>query len=175
MRSLFDISDDLLALADLLVEVGGDVSDDEAGAALESWFDGLGDERDRKIDSYCGLIQEMTARSKAREDEAKRLQRLSIVDFNAVKRLKDRLKAFLDLHEIKKLETACFKISVAKNGGVAPLVYPSDWEEYPELAPPEWQKRITTVNLTALREAVEAGQEIPGCSLAERGTHLRIK
>lgn len=175
MRSLFDISDDLLALADLLTEVGGDVSDDDAGAALESWFDSLGDERDRKIDGYCSLIQEMAARSKAREEEAKRLQHLSIVDLNAVKRLKDRLKAFLDLHDIKKLETARFKVSVVKNGGVAPLVYPRDWEEYPELAPPEWQKRITTVNLAALREAVEGGQEVPGCSLADRGTHLRIK
>lgn len=175
MRSLFSISDDLLALADLLTEVGGDVSDDDAGAALESWFDALGDERDRKIDAYCALIQEMTARSKAREDEAKRLQRLAVVDLDAVKRLKDRLKAFLDLHGLTKLETARFKVSVAKNGGLSPLIYPGEWEEHPETAPPEWQKRIVTVNLAALREAVEAGQEIPGCSLAERGTHLRIK
>ncbi len=175
MRTLFNISDDLLALADLLTEIDGEIPEGEAGEALERWFDDLGEERDKKIDGYCALIREIEARSKAREDEAKRLQRLVTVDLNATKRLKDRLKAFFEMHQIAKLETARFKVSVAKNGGAAPLTIPGEWEEYPDLAPPEWQKRIVALNGAAIRAALEAGQEIPGCAFAERGTHLRIK
>ena len=38
MRTLFRITEDLDALADMLTEAGGEISDDEQGSALEAWF-----------------------------------------------------------------------------------------------------------------------------------------
>jgi hypothetical protein len=52
MRTLFKISEDLTALAELLTDVDGDVSIEEQFDALEIWFDELGEERDQKIDNY---------------------------------------------------------------------------------------------------------------------------
>ena len=77
MRRLFDIGDDLLALEELLSDAGGEIGDDEAGQALERWFDELGEERDAKIDGYCALIREFEARAEILENEAERMLALA--------------------------------------------------------------------------------------------------
>ncbi len=175
MRSLFDISDDLLALGDLFAEVGGEISEDEAGDALERWFDEIGTERDIKIDNYCALINELDARAKARQEEANRINQLASVDIHSVKRLKARLKAFFEVQGLTKVETSRFKISVAKNGGIQPMLIPDAWEKDPPLAPEQFHRRIIQLDRDAIRTAIEAGETVEGCSLVERGTHLRIK
>jgi len=135
MRTLFEISDDLLALADLLDEVGGEVTEDDAGRALEAWFDSLGSERDKKLDGYCALIQQYEAIAEAREIEAKRIMALAGTDANTAKRLKARLKNFFEIQKIGKLETPRFKVGVQKNGGKSPLIVPEAWEREPAKAP----------------------------------------
>jgi len=175
MRSLFEISDDLLALEEMLALAGGEITEDEAGAALQDWFDTLGAERDTKIDNYAALIRELDARADAREVEAKRLMALAGSDANNVKRLKERLKLFFELHEIKKLDTPRFRISVQANGGKSPLVVPEMWEALPSTAPEAFHRRVIELDKQAIREALEAGEEINGCAISERGNHLRIK
>jgi hypothetical protein len=72
-RTLFTISADLLALADLLAETGGDITEADADAAITAWFAELGTDRDTKIDHYCALIRELEARQEIRTQEARRL------------------------------------------------------------------------------------------------------
>lgn len=175
MRSLFQISDDLLALSDLLSDVGGEITDDEAGAALEKFFDELGEERDAKIDNYCALIRELEAHAEARWAEARRIRELSEADERNAERLKNRLKAFLDIQGIAKLETLRFKLSVQKNGGKARLIVPEQWEDEPSSAPERFHRRVIQLDKTAIREAIEAGEEIDGCAIAERGGYIRIR
>lgn len=186
-RSLFQISDDLLALDDLLSEVGGEITEDEAGAALEKFFDELGEERDAKLDNYGALIRQYEAKAEARQAEAQRLQRLAATDANNAKRLKTRLLAFFELHGIKKLETLRFKFSVQANGGKAPLVVPEQWEREPASAPEQFHHHVIQLDKEAIRAALEAvfdGDSAQveaeklmdaGCSIAPRGAHLRIK
>ena len=175
MRSLYRISEDLLVLGDLLTELDGEIGGDATGQAIEQWFDEIGEERDRKIDNYCALIREMEERAAARKAEAERIQRLAECDLNAAKRLKASLKGFLDLHQIKKLETDRFKLSVAQNGGKAPLDLPAAWSANPAAAPERYHRHVIEIDREAIRADLESGEPVDGCALRERGDHLRIR
>jgi hypothetical protein len=90
-RTLFNISEDLEQLNDLLDEVGNDAQQQEL---INQWLEQLGSERDRKLDNYSALIVEMTSRAAARKAEAQRLLELAATDENRVLLLRDRLKWF---------------------------------------------------------------------------------
>lgn len=175
MRSLYRISEDLIVLSDLLTELDGEIGENAIGQAIEQWFDEIGDERDRKIDNYCALIREMEDRATSREAEARRLLRLAELDLNAARRLKASLKSFLDLHQIKKLETDRFKLTVAQNGGKTPLDLPPEWSANPAAAPERYHRHVIEVDREAIRADLESGVRIDGCTLRDRGTHLRIR
>ena len=175
MRTLFKITEDLNALAELLTDVDGDITADEQGAALEAWWQELGEERDQKIDDYCAVIAEVTARADARAAESKRLSALAAIDRVAADRLKDRLQVFFSVHGIQKLKTDRYNLTVAKNGGKSPLTVPDEWSIEPEKAPEQYHRRVIRLDLDAIRTDIESGQDVPGCRIEERGTHLRIK
>lgn len=118
-RSLFSISDDLEKLNELLDDCGDDAQQQEL---IQQWFEQLGDERDRKLDGYAALITEMMARAEVRKSEAKRMQELAAADENRARLLKDRLKCFFQTHNITTVETARYRLSLAKNGGKQPLI-----------------------------------------------------
>ncbi|MGH9767210.1 MAG: siphovirus Gp157 family protein [Blastocatellia bacterium] len=175
MRTLFAISDDLLLLDQMLSETGGEIAEDEAGQALERWFDQLGEERDRKLNGICWLIREFEARSEARELAAKALMASSGADLNSAKRLKSRVKLFLETHGLLKVQTEHFKLGIAQNGGIVPLIVPDAWKEDPANAPEAFQRRIIQLDNEAIREAIRNDEETRGAHLGDRGTHLRIR
>ncbi len=169
MRTLFDISTDLEKLSELL----DDCDDTEQQEVISNWLESIGNERDKKVDGYAALIAEIEARADIRLQEAKRLTELANSDKAKVKLLKERLKWFFALHNLKKLETARYKLSLAANGGRAPLVI-RDYILATEL--PEHFQRVTVEpNTAAIREALEAGEELDFARLGERGTSIRIK
>jgi len=175
MRSLFAISDDLLALETVLLETGGEITDDEAGRELERYFEHLHEERDRKVNGICWLIKELEARAKVRYEAARQLHALSEIDDNAAERLRGRLKLFMQQQGLKRLETDHARLTLAQNGGKAPLVIPEAWEQEPAQAPEAYQRRVIHLDKEAIREDLEDGILIPGCAIGERGTHLRLK
>lgn len=173
-RTIFEISEDLRVIEELLTANDGDISD-EAGESLEAWFDALGAERDAKIDQYCWLIEELTSRAKARADAADRLMALVKTDQNALDRMKRTLHGFFTQHGISKLETTSYKLTVAKNGGKAPLLLPEQWRQDAASAPEQYHERVIRLNTEAIRADAEAGIAPEGVAIGERGTHLRIK
>lgn len=172
-RSLLTISDDLLALDNLMEELGGDLSDPQVEAAIVGWFEHLGEERDKKIDNYCALIRELELRASVRKAEAERLAMRGRTDNNKVEFLKGRLKQFFEFHKLPKIETERFTVAVQKNGGVLPLDIAIPPEQLPEIYRVEVKqvKPLTDV----IRRELEAGRQIDGCTLGERGTSLRIR
>src|SRR4249920_49552 len=98
MSTLYEISADLQALEELLTEVGGEIPDEQAEAAIDAWLEETGTATKDKVDNYCGLIRELEARRDARKAEAQRLADRSRIDANAVDRLKGRLLAFFEVH-----------------------------------------------------------------------------
>jgi len=172
--TLFEISDELAAFEELLTENDGDISD-AAGETLEAWFDQLTDARDAKIDDYCRLIASVTARANARTEELARLGALVDTDENTIKRLKTALHNFMLEQGVTKIETPLHRLIIAKNGGKPPLVVPEEWQEDPASAPERYHRRVVKLDVEAIRADLLGGEEIPGCAIGERGTHLRIK
>lgn len=173
--TLFEISDELAAIEELLTENGGDITDDAAGETLEAWFDQLTDARDAKIDDYCRLITMVTARANARTEELTRLGALVDTDENTIKRLKTALHNFMTERGVTKIETPLHRLTIAKNGGKAPLVIPEDWRNDPASAPEQYHRAVIHLDTELIRADLAGGEEIPGCAIGERGTHLRIK
>ena len=173
--TLFEISNELAAIEELLTENDGEITSDAAGEALEAWFDELGEARDAKIDDYCRLIATVTARANARTEELTRLGALVDTDENTIKRLKTALHNFMLERGVTKIETPLHKLTIAKNGGKAPLAIPDAWREDPASAPEQYHRAVIHLDTELIRADLAGGEEIPGCAIGERGTHLRIK
>lgn len=169
-RTLFNISEDLEKLNDLLDETGDDAQQQQL---INDWLEHLGEERDRKLDNYSAMIAEMTSRAAARKGEAQRLMELASADEKRARLLKDRLKLFFENHGLKTVQTTRYKLSLAKNGGKAPLII-DDSVPVAQL-PERFQKVSIDPNTVAIREALENGEHLDFAQLGERGTSLRIK
>ena len=173
--TLFEISDELTAIEELLTENGGDITGDAAGETLEAWFDRLTDVRDAKIDDYCRLITMIRERAEARHREIMRLGALADTDENAITRLKTALHNFMIERNVTKIETSLHKLTLAKNGGKAPLTVPEAWRDDPASAPEQYHRAVIHLDTELIRADLAGGEDVPGCAIGERGTHLRIK
>ncbi|HEX9995904.1 MAG TPA: siphovirus Gp157 family protein [Abditibacterium sp.] len=171
-QTLFQISDDLRALEEILVESGGDISDPATEAALEAFFAELGEARDQKVDNIAALIREWETRAKSRRDEAARMTELARVDENAAKRLKIRLAQFFEAHDLKRIDTPRFRVSLAGIGGKTPLVFADNFDA--SRLPTELQRVVIEPDKEGLRELLESGGGVIGVTLGERGKSLRI-
>ena len=169
--TLYEISDDLSALEALLIEVGGELPDEVAEAAIDGWLEETGKATKDKVDAYCGLIREIEARAAARKAEAKRLAERASIDAGAVDRLKARLLWFFEVHNLKTLETARFRVTAAQNGGVAPLHITAPLEEIPD----EFIEFVRKPMNPMIREMLEAGETLPFAELGPRTKSIRIK
>jgi Gp157 protein len=175
MPTLFEIGAEIAALHDLLTETGGELPDAEAEAVIDQWFAETDQALDKKVNGYVWLIREFEERGEARELAAKALMANAGTDLNQAKRLKARLKAFLEFQGLKKLETEHFKLTIAANGGALPLIVPEAWEHEPASAPERFHKVEIKLDTAAIREAIRNDEETHGASLGERSTHLRIR
>jgi hypothetical protein len=173
MATLYEIHADLCALAELLAEVGGEVSEADAEAAVDAWLSETQEATAEKLDRYAALIRELEARGAARKGEAGRMAALADADAAAVKRLKDRLCWFLQAHGLERVETARFRLTLASNGGKAPLLL----HTAPEHLPEPWRETVTSYRARTdeIRAALEAGTPLEFATLGERGRHLRIR
>lgn len=174
MRTLFDISDDLFALAQLLEEEGGEVRP-ETEEAIDAFFAELGDERDKKIDNYCALIRHFEALASVRKEEAKRLASSASTLENNAARLKSRLLVFFKIHGLGKISTPRFNVGPQKAGGKAPLVLDPLYVECPDKLPDGLKTVTYSPDKEAIRRAVEAGEADGIAYIAERGEFLSIR
>ena len=83
-RSLFNITEDLLALERILFETGGDITDPAVAEVVDSWFDELQGDLGQKVENYCQLIKDVEIRASNRKREEERMRRLRQVDENMV-------------------------------------------------------------------------------------------
>lgn len=169
-RTLLDIGSDLEKLSELLDECGDDIEQQEL---INQWLETVGAERDRKLDNYAALISELQARADVRKAEAKRLLELAATDENRARLLKDRLKWFFQSHNLKTIHTTRYRISLAGNGGKHPLKWLRN--VLPNELPPRFQQTTVEVNNGAIREALEAGEQLDFAQLGDRGHSIRIK
>lgn len=169
MTSLYQLTNEMAELDELLASA--DPNSPEVLALIQRAL-ALQDEREHKVDAYCSLIAELTARGAARKAEAERLYLNAQRQENAAKSLKYRLLESFKTLGIKKLETDKFTVSVCANGGLVPL------ELAPNLDPATLPKNFQRVTVTPDTEAIRAAlatTELSFAKLGERGQHVRIK
>lgn len=166
--NLYQLTQEMIEL-DVLLESAEDPDDPAVFDAIQRAL-ALQDERERKVDAYCCLIAEISARAVARKAEAKRLSENASRQENKVKALKRRLLESFEALGIGKLETERFTVSAVKNGGKVPLQI----EPFAEI-PEEFQRITISPDNDKIRAALEAGDDLPFAQLGERGKHMRIK
>lgn len=124
-----------------------------------------------KVDAYCGLIRNIEALGDPINAEIDRLKALLLSRQAKVNALKKCLQDAMTARGIKSLEGVAFRVSIQKVGGKQSM------DVQDALVPPEYRKTelIERIDTTAIREALEAGQELPFARLLPRAESLRIK
>jgi hypothetical protein len=173
-KTLFNIGAELIALNDLLDEIGGDVSEPAVELAVTAWFGELEAEQGAKLDNYIGLIRTLEMEAHAAGEEADRYTAIEEARANRAAWLKDRLKAHLEATGQPKATTVSGRVvAVQKNGGKKPLGLADDLriDDLDE----RFRRVVVSADTDAIRKALEAGEVIEGATLREPGTHLRIR
>ncbi|CAN5416973.1 hypothetical protein BH11PLA2_BH11PLA2_32360 [soil metagenome] len=175
--TLFDIGNDLRAYDDLVDETGGEITSVEAEQALDAFISELHQNQGAKLDGYGNLIRREESYAAAARATAEQFLAKEKTYLNRAKWLKARLLAFLLFTKQKKATSdGGWQFTVVTNGGSVPVkleegITPED--------PRVWRfvRSVTTesIDTAAVRAALEAGEVIPWATLAERGSHLRIK
>lgn len=171
-RTLFAISEDLLALDHLLEELGGDVSDPAVDAAITAWMTELGADESLKFDGYVNYIRQLEMEAAAAQAEANDYAERAQTRRNRVAWLKSRVKDHLEATGRKKAGTATGRtLAIQANGGMTPILWAETIDI--EAVPENLTKRV--LDTEAVRFELEAGRELPIARLGKRGTHLRIR
>jgi Gp157 protein len=162
MKSLFgknSLSDDLLKLEILLTDQGGEITDDDAGRALEEYLNQVNQDVEQKVDGICCLIKELEARADARKTIAKDISALAATDYNVADRLHKRLKLFFEVHKITKIEAPRSKAWIQGNGGKFPLNVPPEWENDPASAPEQFHRHKIELDKEGIHAALSEFNE----------------
>lgn len=172
MATLREIDQDMRALEALLSEVGGEVTDEAAEAAIDKWLKENAHNLEKKIDSYATVIREAELREKERLDEADRLRALAATDASIQKRLKDRLRYFMEQGNVKEVQGRYHRVRLANNGGKQPVEITKDVREIPE----DFVRVRVEPNVEVIREVLTAHPDntLPFARLLPRGKHVRI-
>jgi len=163
MNTLYDIQGEYLTL----LSYADDIDDPQLFLdTLES----IQGELEVKADNYGIVIAEMNAAVKKYEAEIERLTHKKEMLNNNVKAMKDRLKAAIELMEVKDgaLQTEHYKFKICKNGGKQGLDINED------LVPDNYKRIIMETDTDKIRKELEEGKELSFAALKPRGTHLRI-
>ena len=171
-HTLLEISDELRALDELMMECDGDVTDPKVEAYVDELFDEYGDAFNTKVDNYARLIRENEMRMDMAKEESERLAMKREAIENRNKWLKDRLKVVMQERGMK-IAGKLFTATVCGNGGLAPITMKT---EDPMAVPHMWTKQPPReFDMNCIRDYLKTGSELEFATLEEHGTHLRVK
>lgn len=176
-RTLFDISEDLLALHNVLIETEGELPDEDTERLVDAWLESLGAERDAKLDSYAYLLRTIETDADALDLEIDRLkERRKLLDHRWEK-MRERLELFFTRHEIERIQTNRFTFVLQKAGGKPKVILDPRFIEHPEELPEGCRRVKFEPDLVSIREKLEANDPDvkEWASFAEPRKALRIK
>lgn len=200
--TLYSLASEVVELEDLRAEAEEE-GDSAAVAVIDQQISAyLKEHLPRKAQGIRGFIRDQMARSAVHKAEAARYSALAARETATVERLKALALGVMQMLNLKRLDGPLGDrmLSRRRNGGAKPLVIAQ-----PELIPqayrdvtvtmPEatWDEivaythggslapRVRAANVEesmsnqAIRHALESGEGVPGCHLAERGEHLHVE
>jgi len=165
LPSLYEISREYRAEVEKLADL------DLPPEVIEDTLSGLSGDLEVKGQAVAAFIKNLEATAAAiKEAEAGMAARRKALE-NRAARVKDYLLASMMVAGVKKIECPLLKLTVRDNPPAVevyePGLIPSEFMRQPEPPPPAPDK-------AALKEAMKAGQEIPGARLTH-GMRLEIR
>lgn len=165
MTALYELAHDYRNAADKLADLDLDPQ------TIEDTLESLSGDLEVKATNTAMLIRNIEASAaaiKAAEEQmAARRKALE----NRAARIKDYVLANMMVAGIQKIECPFFKLAVRDNPPAVevyePGLIPASFMRQPDPPPP-------AVDKTAIKEALKAGQDVPGCKLTV-GKRLEIK
>jgi hypothetical protein len=138
---------------------------------FEDTLAGMGGELEVKAQSVACFIRNLESTAQQIKDaEAAMAARRKALE-NRAAQVKDYLHASMIVAGVHKIECPLFRLSVRDNPPAVevyePSLIPAEFKRQPEPPPP-------AVDKTAIKEALKAGREVPGCRLTV-GQRLDIK
>lgn len=132
--TLFEISDDMDALADIIERQTE--GDEDAADLLSLWISEMECALVDKVDRIAAVVAKLKGRAEMRKAEAARLAGRADVDAKAAARLLEALRFVFEEQEIKTLETAHYRVTLASSGaravdipeGVTPEALRESWD-----------------------------------------------
>jgi len=184
-KTLFDISDDMLAIREMMEGFDGDVSDEDVEKLIDKLFDADKENQeafDKKVDSYIWLIKELKADAKTAKEEGDRLTALA-KRFNAhATKLSERLEAVFRRLGLTERKTKYHHPKFGLSGGVRKLsVDLTGWSLDPDLdgegtpVPDCYIVNKPELNVDMVREELENGGTLAFAKLEDRKEKLKIK
>ena len=140
-------------------------------AAVTAWLDELHVGEAEKLDDCHAYWRHLEMeRDAARQDAAESTRKANSRQ-ERLDALKAALRTHLDRRGVRRLVSARgVAFALVANGGVAPLVVPD-----PDRVPAEYLKVVTMLDGDKVRAALAAGESLDFASLADRGSHLRVR
>lgn len=162
MSSLYEINQQLATAIELYEAGIEDVVDTETGE-VKSLADCMADLQmafDDKVEGCVLYMKNLKAEEEAIKAEMDALKKRAEAKAKKRTRLEEYIR---DICPDKKYESAKFCLKFRQSEGT---VVPTDYEAMMKI-PAEYRKEKTTVSIdkTAVKKAIKAGQEIPGCYL----------
>lgn len=138
---------------------------------IEDTLEGLSGDLEVKATNTAMVIRNIEAMAAAIKEAESQMEARRKALENRAARVKDYLLASMLVAGITKVECPYFKLSVRDNPPSVevyePALIPSEFMKQPEPPPPSPDK-------TAIKEAIKAGREVPGCKLTV-GKRLDIR
>lgn len=170
---LYEIAADYRRLQDQLDSAG---TPEEMRQTLIDTLESVSGDFEDKAENIAALIAEYKATIEACRAEITRLTGTATRAENAIESLKRYLMMEMKYTGQSKVKAGTWTVTIAKNGGKAPIVWKIDLGELDlESLPEKYVKRTAAINSATVRETLEAGGFLSFAELGERGESLRIK
>lgn len=168
--TLYTIGEEFIALERILEEQPDGATEADLDTVAH-WLEELHGKLEEKLSRCIAYIREQEALSEARLAEAQRLRESAAVPANRVKRLKEAIRFVFETQGLKKIETALGNVTLAGNGGKAPLEVLVPVDQLPD----DCKRVVVEPDLDAIRAVLAKGESVTFARALPRGNHIRIK
>ena len=163
--TIYEITNDYLQLMQMMEDPELDPQ------TLADTMEGIEGELEDKADNYARVMKNMEADLNGIKAEIDRLSTRKKTIENNIKRMKEALQFSMETTGKTKFKTELFSFGIRKN---APAVVMD--EPYIENVPERFLKYSDpTINRTAIKEAIQNGEDLEGLAHLESSTSLSIK
>lgn len=162
--SLYELTSDYQRLQDLASEM----DTEEGEAAFADTLEGLQGEIGDKCENIAAVCRTLTTQAAVIKEEEERLSRRRKALESSADRLKMYMQINLEAVGLEKVKGKLFTVGIQKNP--ASLVIDDE-----ALVPARFQKTEVVILRSEIKDALKAGEVVPGCRLDQSGKSLRIR